>query len=401
MSFLSLNRFKAVCLSIVFEAAAAAASSEPKIPAVGAAMQGMVDAHQVAGAVTMVVSRDQVLHLGAVGYSNLADQRPMADDALFWIASMTKPVTSVAILMLQDEGKLRVDDPVSKYLPEFARLKTPLGKPADITIAQLLHHTSGLADPKATETRSAQTLPELVRIIESQPMQFEPGSIWRYTSSGFDVAGRIVEVVSGEPFEEFLRERLFEPLGMKDTTFYPDEAQRRRLAHAYRADPKAGTFTLVSGLGANGAIPVRGETPPKGGGGLFSTARDTARFARMLLDGGTLDGKRYLSDEAYRALTTVGTGDLPTGYTKTKLNHVLGWGLGVAVVQHPEGGVSAQLTPGSFGHPGAWGTAAWIDPTRGVAYVMMVQRPNMPDNFENPPALAMLSAVVAAVANPL
>jgi CubicO group peptidase (beta-lactamase class C family) len=120
----------------------------------------------------------------------------------------------------------------------------------------------------------------------------------------------------------------------------------------------------------------------------------------MLLNGGTLDGHRYLSEDALRALTTVCTGDLPTGYTKTKLNHVLGWGLGVAVVRAPGDGVSGYLSPGSFGHPGAWGTAAWIDPVKGVAYVMMVQRSNMPDNFENPPALAFVRAAAGALAGP-
>jgi CubicO group peptidase (beta-lactamase class C family) len=319
----------------------------------------------------------------------------MAPDAMFWIASMTKPITSVAILMLQDEGKLSVQDPVARYLPEFAGLRTPAGKPANLTIAQLLDHTSGLADPKAPALRSAKTLRELTAVVLAEPMQFEPGSTWRYTSSAFNVAGLIVEVVSGQPFDAFLQDRLFTPLGMKDTTFYPDDDQRARLAHAYRANPATGALTLVTGLGPNGPIPGRGDSPPLGAGGLFSTASDYARFCQMLLGRGTLGGRRYLSEEGYRALTTIVTGDLPTGYTKTKLNHVLGWGLGAAVVRAPDGGVSAQLSPGSFGHPGAWGTAAWIDPVKGAIYVMMVQRPNMPDNFENPPALAFVRAAAA------
>ena len=177
---------------------------------------------------------------------------------------------------------------------------------------------------------------------------------------------------------------------MTDTTFYPSEGQRLRLAHAYRANPATGALTVQIGLGANGPIPRRGEAVPLGAGGLFTTASDYARFCQMLLNGGALDGRRYLSADAYRAMTTVCTGDLPTGYTRTKLNHVLGWGHGVAVVRAPGDGVSAWLSPGSFGHPGAWGTAAWIDPTKGAIYVMMVQRPNMPDNFENPPALAFI-----------
>jgi CubicO group peptidase (beta-lactamase class C family) len=378
----------------------ASALAQPQLPGVETAMQAMVDAHEIAGAVTLVATKDRVLHLGAVGFADIAAQRPMTTDAICWIASMTKPVTSVAILMLQDEGRLNVDDPVAKYLPEFAGLKTPSGRPANLTIAQLLNHTSGLADPKAPVTRSARTLSDLVKIYLAQPMQFEPGSSWRYTSSGFNVAGLIVERVSGQPFDAFLQERLFDPLGMKDTTFYPDAAQRGRIAHGYRASPAQGTLALQSGLGANGPIPSRGEAPPLGAGGLFSTASDYGRFAQMLLGGGALEGHTYLSAAAFHALTTVCTGDLPTGYTKTRLSRVLAWGLGVAVVRAPDQGVSAQLSPGSFGHPGAWGTAAWIDPTRGAAYVMMVQRSNMPDNFENPPALAFVRSAVAALAHP-
>jgi CubicO group peptidase (beta-lactamase class C family) len=376
------------------------APAAPELPGVTAAMQASVDAHQIAGAVTWVATRDKVVHLGATGFADLAAHKPMPTDALFWIASMSKPVTSVAVLMLQDEGKLSVSDPVAKYIPEFADLKTPSGQPANLTIAQLLSHTSGLADPKAPATRSAKTLRQLVAIYLAEPMQFEPGSTWRYTTSGFNVAGLIVEIVSGQPFESFLQTRLFDPLGMPDTTFYPNDEQRQRLAHGYRVSPATGGFALQTGLGANGPIPSRGEAPALGGGGLFSTASDYGRFCQMLLGGGTLDGRTYLSADGYRALTTVVTGDLPTGYTKTKLNQVLGWGLGVAVVKAPSGGVSAQLSPGSFGHPGAWGTGAWIDPVKGAAYVLMVQRSNMPDNFENPPALSLVSAAVAALAGP-
>jgi len=388
-----------LCLAL-FASAVLPAPAAPELPGVSAAMQASVDAHEIAGAVTLVATRDKVVHLGATGFADLAAHKPMPTDAMFWIASMSKPVTSVAVLMLQDEGKLSVSDPVAKYLPEFAGLKTPSGKPANLTIAQLLSHTSGLADPKAPATRSAKTLRQLVAIYLTEPMQFEPGSTWRYTTSGFNVAGLIVEIVSGQPFESFLQTRLFDPLGMPDTTFYPTDEQRQRLAHSYRVSPAAAGFALQTGLGANGPIPTKGEAPPMGGGGLFSTASDYGQFCRMLLGGGTLDGRTYLSADGYRALTTVVTGDLPTGYTKTKLSQVLGWGLGVAVVKAPSGGVSAQLSPGSFGHPGAWGTGAWIDPVKGAAYVLMVQRSNMPDNFENPPALSLVSAAVAALANP-
>ncbi len=377
------------------------ASGSPELPAVTAAMQATVDAHEVAGAVTLVANKDGILHLGATGLANIEGRRPMQPDTLFWIASMTKPVTGVAILMLQDEGRLSVDDPVSKYLPEFAGLRTPSGKPADITIAQLLSHTSGLSSPpKSKAVLSVKTLRELEAIYLSGPMQFEPGSSWKYTTSGFNVAGLLVETVSGQPFDAFLQKRIFDPLGMRDTTFYPSDEQRLRLARGYRANPGTGELILQQGLAANGPVPRRGEAVPLGDGGLFSTAGDYARFCRMLLNGGVLDGRRYLSPGAYRALTTVATGDLPTGYSKKQINHVLGWGLGVAIVRAPGGGVSDFLSPGSFGHPGAWGTAAWIDPARGAIYVMMVQRSNMPDNFENPPALAFVRAAAGALPAP-
>src|SRR6185312_42949 len=180
----------------------------------------------------------------------------------------------------------------------------------------------------------------------------------------------------------------------------PNAEQQRRLAKAYRANPAARRLTLNPGVGSYGPVPVKGEIPPHGGGGLFSTASDYGRFCQMLLSGGTFEGHRYLSAAAFQAMTTIGTGELPTGYTKTKLNHDLGWGLGVAIVREHSGRVAAQLSPGSFGHPGAYGTAAWIDPVRARVYVMMVQRPNMPDNLENPPALAFLGAAVRAQADP-
>ncbi len=373
------------------------ARGAPVIESVHAAMQQQVDECQIAGAVTLVATKDRIIHLDTVGFADIAAHRPMAVDDLFWIASMSKPVTAVAVAMLRDDGKLQFSDPVAKYIPEFAALKTPSGKPANLTIADLLDHKSGLADPRAPATRSAHTLRDLVKIYLSEPMQFEPGTTWRYTTSGFNVAGLVVEVVSRQPFEKFLETRLFAPLGMKDTTFYPSAAQQPRLVNAYRANAATHTLTLLADSGPTGPIPAAGQVPPQGGGGLYSTANDYARFCQMLLNQGTLDGHKYITQSGVQALHMVTTGNLPTGYTKTKLNHVLGWGLGFAVVVHPEGGVAGELSPGSFGHPGAYGTAAWIDPSRGVAYIMMVQRPNMPDNLENPPALAFIHAAAAAL----
>ena len=184
---------------------------------------------------TLVADKDKTLSLEAVGYADLAAKKPMQVDNLFWIASMTKPITATAVLMLQDEGKLSVDDPVAKYLPELANLKTPSGKPAGLTLRHLLTHTSGMAEATPQESRAARTLADLIPHFAEKPLQFEPGTRWQYCQSGINSLGRIVEVVSGQSLPEFLQKRLFDPLGMKDTTFYPTQEQIGRLAKSYKA----------------------------------------------------------------------------------------------------------------------------------------------------------------------
>ena len=276
---------------LVFAASLTAIAQESKLPGVGAAMQELVSKNEVAGAVTVVVAKDRVLHLETTGSADLATKRPMTPDTLFWIASMTKPVTGVAILMLQDEGKLKVSDPVAKYLPGFADLKTPSGKPANLTITQILTHTSGLGEASGPAAQEAKTLADLEKIWLATPMQYEPGEKWKYTQSGINAASRIVEVISGKTFDVFVQERIFDPLGMKDTTFYPTDAQRARLVTAYAKNATTGALDVVPPRQDFGPR----NRPPQGNGGLYSTAPDYARFARMLLNGGTLDGRRYLS----------------------------------------------------------------------------------------------------------
>ena len=356
-----------------------ALADPPKLPGVGAALQRQVDQNQIAGAVTLVVAPEKILHLEATGWANRESQRPMAPDSVFWIASMSKPITATAVLMLQDEGKLNVQDPVSKYLPEFAGLRTPSGQPATITISQLLTHTSGLgeAGPKDAE---AWTLTDLVPLWVSAPMKYEPGARWQYTQSGINAAGRIVEVVSGLSFDRFLQERLFGPLGMKDTTFYPGPEQWARWAQAYVRNSQTGQLEAVLPRPEFGPR----HRPPQGNGGLYSTAADYGRFCQMLLQGGQFEGKRYLSPKGMTYLTQSQTGDLPTGffqgetYGNRGLNY--GWALGTCVLKTPHDGVAAKLSPGTYGHGGAWGTQAWIDPVRGVAYILMVQRANFPNS---------------------
>jgi len=352
----------------------------PKLPGVGATMQELIAKNEIAGAVTVVVTKDKCIHLESTGFADVATKRPMTPDTLFWIASMTKPVTGVAILMLQDEGKLNVADPVAKYLPEFASMKTPSGKPANLTISQILTHTSGLGEAGGDAARQAKTLADLVPLWLAAPMQFEPGEKWRYCQSGINAAGRIVEVVSGMTFDVFLQKRLFDPLGMTNTTFYPTDAQRAHLVTAYAKNKDTGALDPVPPRPEFGPR----DRPPQGNGGLYSTAPDYARFCQMLLNGGTLDGRRYLSAAAMKFLTTPQTGDLPTGFfqndTYGNRGTNYGWGIGTCVLRTPHEGVAAVLSPGSYGHGGAWGTQAWIDPIKGVAYVLMVQRSNFPNS---------------------
>jgi CubicO group peptidase (beta-lactamase class C family) len=352
----------------------------PKLSGIGAAMQEMIAKNEVAGAVTVVVTKDKVLHLESTGFADLGAKRPMTSDAFFWIASMTKPITGTAILMLQDEGKLNVADPVAKYIPEFANLKTPSGKPANLTITQILTHTSGLGEASGPEAQQAKTLADLVPLWLAAPMQYEPGEKWKYTQSGINAAARIVEVVSGMTFDAFLQKRLFDPLGMKHTTFYPTPQQRSQLATAYAKNKDTGVLEPVPPRPDFG---WRGH-PPLGNGGLYSTAPDYARFCQMLLNGGTFEGRRYLSATAMTFLTTPQTGGLPTGFFQNGASGDhganYGWGIGTCILRRPHEGVAAMLSPGSFGHGGAWGTQAWVDPAKGVAYVLMVQRANFPNS---------------------
>jgi CubicO group peptidase (beta-lactamase class C family) len=354
-------------------------ADEPRLAGIGAAMEQQIAKHEIAGAVTLVVAKDRVLHLEATGLADVASKRPMTPDTLFWIASMTKPVTGAALLMLQDEGKLSVTDPVAKYLPEFANLKTPSGKPANLTITQIATHTSGLGEA-GPGAQQAKTLADLVPLWLAAPMQYEPGTQWKYTQSGINALSRIVEVVSGMTFDAFVQKRLFDPLGMKSTTFYPDAGQRARLVTAYAKNKDTGMLEAVPPRADFGTR----DRPPLGNGGLYSTAPDYARFCRMLLNGGTLDGHRYLSAAAMRLLMTPQTGDLPTGFlqgdTYGNRGANYGWGITTSILRTPHDGVAAKLSPGTYGHGGAWGTQAWIDPVKGVAYIMMVQRSGFPNS---------------------
>jgi CubicO group peptidase (beta-lactamase class C family) len=382
----------------VLAASLASSSAAPKLAGVSAAMQAAVNARQLSGAVTVVVTKDKILHLEATGLADIATNKPMRTESLFWIASMTKPVTAVAVLMLQDEGKLNVTNPIADYIPEFANLKTPSGRSANLTLADVLTHTSGLGEGDTAAVRSAHTLAELIPLYLAAPMQYEPGAKWQYTQSGINVAARVVEIVSGMSFDTFLQKRIFEPLGMKDTTFYPVGKFQGRLVVGYTKNKTTGALDAVP-LSPSFGTPGH---PPLGNGGLFSTGPDYARFCQMLLGGGTFKHKRFLSPAAMRLLTTVQTGDLHTGFFQSPefgshgTNY--GWGIGTCILREPHAGVAAMLSPGTFGHGGAWGTQAWMDPVLGVAYVLMVQRPNSGNSDASEIRRAFQQAAAAALA---
>jgi CubicO group peptidase (beta-lactamase class C family) len=323
------------------------------------AMLAFVENHQMSGAVTLVAKDGQVAHLEAVGLADVAGNRPMQNDTLFCIASMTKPVTATALMILADEGLLSLTDPVARYIPSFENVKLKGQPPArPITLFDLVTHTSGLGGSQQNQG----TLAETVDALAAQPLAFEPGEKWQY-SPGVTVCGRVVEVIARMPFENFLQERIFQPLSMKDTTFRPTPDQARRIATLYKSGEDGKSIQPTE----HWLSEVSPDRSPNPSGGLFSTATDMARFYQMILNGGQLDGQRIVSRTAVREMTRIQTGDLVTGFTPGN-----GWGLGWCIVRQPQG-VSEMLSPGTFGHGGAFGTQGWVDPQRKMIFVLMLQ----------------------------
>lgn len=352
-------------------------------------MSQFVKDHEVPGIITLVADRQGVIHHSAVGYMDPQQEQPLKPDAIFWIASMTKPITATAVLMMKDEGKLAIDDPVEKYIPELGSLKTADGQPVQLTIRHLLTHTSGMGEATPEEAKAAKTLADLIPAFAKKPVAFKPGTEWKYCQSGINTLGRIVEIVSGQSFPDFLAARLFKPLGMVDTTFYLSPAQLPRLVTPVRKEGDHLETTALAFL--FGASPVTRDRYPLANGGLFSTALDYSKFAQMILNGGKVREKRYISEESFRLMTTLQTGEIKTGFTPGN-----GWGLGWCVVRQPQG-VSATLSPGSFGHGGAYGTQAWIDPTKGLAYILMIQRAGLPNSDDSAIRKSFQEAAVLSV----
>ena len=335
-------------------------------------MQEFVDRQKLSGAVTLVADGQHILHLSAVGRRDIERNLPMRTDTIFWAASMTKPMTGAAIMMLQDQGKLSIDDPVSKYIPEFADLKTPSGKPANLTLRLLLTHTSGLPDAPKSTLHKPRTLAEVLPYFLHRPMVYEPGTRWRYCQSGINTLGRIIEIVSGESYENFMRDRLFVPLGMKDATFYPTKDQTSRLAISYNLKDGRLEATEIDLL--PGPVGDRNHYTAANGG-LFCTAADYCRFAQMLLNGGSLDDKQYLRPETVKEMTRIQTDGIPSvGFIPGSA-----WGLTVGIVSKPTG-ITEGLSPGTYGHGGAYGTQAWIDPVKNRIYLLLIQRGDLPNS---------------------
>ena len=338
--------------------------------ALARAVQPFVDTNTLAGAVMLVASKDKVLGLDAVGWSDTAARKPMATDALFWIASQSKPMTAAAFMMLVDEGKVSLNDPVEKYLPEFKGQMLAverdaehvlLRKPAHpITVREVLSHTSGLpfSSPMEQPTLDGLPLRDAVRSYAMVPLQFPPGTKYQYSNAGINTAGRIIEVVSGMAYEQFMEGRLFRPLGMKDTTFWPDEQQVKRLAKSYKSNREKTGLEETPITQLRYPLSDRGNRYPMPAGGLFSTATDTAQFCRMILNDGMCDGKRLLSENAVRELTR----------RQTAAEIKDSYGLGFAV--------GADWC----GHGGAHATNMQIDRQRGLVLVWMVQHNGFPGN---------------------
>jgi CubicO group peptidase (beta-lactamase class C family) len=384
--------------------------SEERLSRIHDTMQRHIEAHDISGVVTLVARKGQIAWLHAQGLMDIETNQLMQKDAIFRVFSMSKPVCGVAILMLLEEGKVRLNDPVSKFIPEFkgSKVAVPQDRPAnapasdppkyytipaarEITIQDLLTHVSGLASGGQASSHELsglidmigrQTLAGMMSKFAATPLDFQPGSRWTYSPlAGFDTLGRVVEVASGMSFDQFLRQRMFMPLGMTITSFHPGDDRWSKVVTAYHRGDGALTKTQNPNR-------LQSKTYFSGAGGLVSTAEEYAQFALMLSAGGQWNGKRLLSPKTVELMSSVFVPDTLPGRAPGR-----GYGLSVEVVSDP---VSAgrRVSKGSFGWDGAYGTHFWVDPQEKLIAMMMIQTDN-PDrqvdrDFEN----AVMQAIV-------
>jgi CubicO group peptidase (beta-lactamase class C family) len=367
--------------------------SAERLARIGAAVERSIDEKRIAGAVTLVARRGHIAWFKAQGMLDREAGKPMEPDALFRICSMSKPITSLAAMMLYEEGRFLLDDPVSKYIPEFKNpkvlVKPPSGQPytipasREITIRNLMTHTSGLtyhwngdvgqmykdANVAHGLLQYDGTIGDSVKHLAGMPLLFNPGDRFEY-SLGVDVLGYLVEVLSGKPLDEFFRTRIFEPLGMKDTYFYPPEDKVNRLATAYTWYPEKGLSRFPDAPISEGAFTYTADYPyrgPKklfaGGAGLCSTAMDYARFCQMMLDGGKAGGARLISRKTVELMTSDRLG-------KIGPDQAFGLGFGVDGVKAP----LAELgSPGQYNWGGFFYTAFVVDPKEQMITIFMAQ----------------------------
>ena len=368
-----------------------AGMSEDRLDRLAELARGYTESGKLAGVLTMVARDGQVVHVSAVGQRGVEDDRPLPEDALFRIFSMTKPITAVAAMILYEEGKFQLGDPVSKFLPELAELDVLVDGervPAEnvMTMQQLLTHTAGFSygfnpeDPvdklyNESDALRAKDLDEFIERLAALPLKYEPGTQWHY-SVAVDVTGAVIERISGQPFGEFLQERLFDPLDMHDTFFRvpPDKMDRFLPNHGWDAE----NGKLVAFDDSEFMNYTDGTMMQSGGGGLVSTARDYLRFAEMMRAGGELHGVRILSPKTVEFMATDhlpasinagGEGERPA---VNLLNRGGGFGLGFGVIRDPAmTGVIGS--PGEYSWGGAAGTIFWIDPVEEMVVVSMIQ----------------------------
>jgi CubicO group peptidase (beta-lactamase class C family) len=348
-------------------------------------MKSFIDRQTVAGAVTLVAHGSDIVEFDATGMADAEAGHAMQKDTIFQIMSMTKPVTAIGIMMLAEEGKLALRDPVEDYLPEFKDLhvRTTLGPDAEhlripnhaITIRDLLTHTAGIQDypgpptiPDYAQTMSVP-LDEVVRQLAKQPLLFQPGTQWSYSSPGIEILGRIIEVCSGEKYADFITEHILKPLGMKDSFFFPPPDKISRIAMVYAQKDGKLVPSPASILGGDPAKHRQGAVFPAPGWGLYSTAEDLLHLYRMMLNDGVYEGHRYLSPFSVHVMTEPQTtGIQPVGWMRGS-----DYGLAWEIVTDPLGELAGH-TIGTYGHGGAFGTQGWIDPNNDLISILLIQR---------------------------
>ena len=394
--------------------------SSARLKDISATIQAGIDKKEIPGAVVLIARHGQIAYFEAFGRRDPETGSPMTRDAIFRIASMTKPVTSIAAMMLVEQGKLNLSDPVSRYLPEFKNVKVGVeakdasGKIAlsletpkhEMTVLDLMRHTSGLTYAftgkslvrneytKAKIGDAGATNTQFVSRLASLPLQNQPGMVWDYSHST-DVLGRIVEVLSGQELGQYFSERIFEPLGMKDTGFWTSDPDRQnRIAQA-----------MDAATGKRVALPDRTRKGwESGGGGLLSTAADYARFCQMLLNGGELDGRRIVSAKSIESMTT---DHLPKGIVihpladpAADVRPAMGNGFGLGfMVRVADGKSPLPGSVGDFSWPGIFGTYFWVDPKKDMFAIMMIQVPAAAGPIRAKYRNAIRNGVYSAVVN--